>query len=315
MRIVPILVTFMFVFIGPVYAQTTLTLQPGSEGKDASIHGLSSQSDVNRGTYPQFFVAAWTYGGVGYETQSLLDFDFSEIPPGAIVTSAYLTMYPWDDPNSGLGQHSNMSGPNNVWIERIVTSWEEDQVTWNTKPTSVAENRVELDRTTSPTQVFEDINVTALVNDMLLDSINSHGFMFRLKNPNYYRKMNFASSDHINEALHPKLVITYEEPVIGPVIDSLDSYSLQYPNVITPNGDGKNDVFKPSKSENVTVVSLKVYNRWGACVFESSEINPEWDVMSLDETQLSDGVYYYSSEYFSSVGKMSTVRGWVTLIR
>ncbi len=305
----------MLAVTGSAFAQTTLILQPGSEGKDASIHGFSSQRDVNRGTYAQFFVAAWTFGGVGYETRSLLEFDFSMIPSNALVTSAYLSMYAWDDPNSGLGQHSNMSGSNEVWIERIVTPWEENMVTWNTQPTSVTMNRVELPKTTSPTQNIENIDVTALVNDIILDSNNSHGFMFRLQNPNYYRKMNFASSDHSNTALHPKLVVTYEESIIDSVVDSLDAYSLEYPNVITSNGDGKNDVFKPSKSENVTVVRLKVYNRWGACVFESSKINPEWDVISSNKSQLSDGVYYYSSEYFSSVGKVSTVGGWVTLIR
>lgn len=50
------------------------------------------------------------------------------------------------------------------------------------------------------------------------------------------------------------------------------------PNAFTPNNNGRNDGFKPSlqnvKPENF---SFSIYNRWGELVYETTDINGEWD--------------------------------------
>jgi hypothetical protein len=38
---------------------------------------------------------------------------------------------------------------------------------------------------------------------------------------------------------------------------------LFVPNAFTPNGDGKNDVFRPLIFGNVTSFTFAIYNRWG----------------------------------------------------
>lgn len=62
------------------------------------------------------------------------------------------------------------------------------------------------------------------------------------------------------------------------------------PNVVTPNGDGKNEFFKINGLDNFPNSSLFVYNRWGKKVFESTNYKNDW----LPEQN--DGTYFYVLE-------------------
>ena len=59
----------------------------------------------------------------------------------------------------------------------------------------------------------------------------------------------------------------------------IDGVFLFYvPNSFTPNGDGINDVFKPSgEAIDITNYSMTIYNRWGKVVFKTNDINAGWD--------------------------------------
>jgi gliding motility-associated-like protein len=59
------------------------------------------------------------------------------------------------------------------------------------------------------------------------------------------------------------------------------------PNLITPNGDGKNDYFIIEAPTSQTW-QLRIYDRWGALVFESNDYMNNWGGL---ESQA--GVYYY----------------------
>jgi gliding motility-associated-like protein len=58
------------------------------------------------------------------------------------------------------------------------------------------------------------------------------------------------------------------------------------PNVITPNGDGKNDFFEVPEYL-LGSVSLDVYNRWGLPVYRSQQYHNEWN-----GGDLSSGAYF-----------------------
>jgi gliding motility-associated-like protein len=62
---------------------------------------------------------------------------------------------------------------------------------------------------------------------------------------------------------------------------------LEIPNVITPNGDGKNDnlVFKNLQYKSNS--ELTVFNRWGNKVYESADYKNDWAPAEAG------GVYYY----------------------
>jgi len=67
-------------------------------------------------------------------------------------------------------------------------------------------------------------------------------------------------------------VVLREEPVVEP------SQYLYIPNAFTPDGDGRNDVFRAIPSVNtISHFSMRVFDRWGGQVFESEDINQGWD--------------------------------------
>ncbi len=105
---------------------------------------------------------------------------------------------------------------------------------------------------------------------------------------------------------------------------------LVFPNVITPNGDGYNDVFaienlntdiNPEDPDKYRNNQLVIFDRWGKRVYEAKNYdtfsrNGTIEVGSkiFDGSGLSDGVYYYSFHY---KGKAKTVKynGSVSIIR
>ena len=75
-------------------------------------------------------------------------------------------------------------------------------------------------------------------------------------------------------------------------IDNCPEYEL--PNVITINGDGVNDFFKPIKNKFVKDIDIKIYNRWGTLVFETSDPKILWNGTVIQTKMLcSEGTYFY----------------------
>jgi gliding motility-associated-like protein len=60
------------------------------------------------------------------------------------------------------------------------------------------------------------------------------------------------------------------------VTGGFGSSILYIPNCFTPNGDGKNEVFMP-KGDGITSYDMKIFNRWGQLIFETTDINQGWD--------------------------------------
>ncbi|HTB07294.1 MAG TPA: gliding motility-associated C-terminal domain-containing protein [Bacteroidia bacterium] len=65
--------------------------------------------------------------------------------------------------------------------------------------------------------------------------------------------------------------------------------NVSVPNVVTPNGDGKNDVFYIKGLEYHPDSQLKIFDRWGVVTYQSSNYQNNWNGSTC-----SDGVYYYT---------------------
>ncbi|RBL89675.1 T9SS type B sorting domain-containing protein [Chitinophaga flava] len=53
--------------------------------------------------------------------------------------------------------------------------------------------------------------------------------------------------------------------------------AVYVPTAFSPNGDGRNDVFRCRVNDDITAYHLTVYNRWGAVVFSSTDPQQAWD--------------------------------------
>jgi gliding motility-associated-like protein len=71
------------------------------------------------------------------------------------------------------------------------------------------------------------------------------------------------------------------------------------PNAFSANGDNMNDVFKPFGLEgNVRVYSFRIYNRWGAKLFDSSDPAIGWDgTYGKNKERCNTGVYVYTLRF------------------
>jgi gliding motility-associated-like protein len=72
---------------------------------------------------------------------------------------------------------------------------------------------------------------------------------------------------------------------------------LFYPNVFSPNGDGKNDVFVAiGNKENVFRYHQLIFDRWGQVIFETTEPDLAWDG-KYGGKPMPSGVYVYKVNY------------------
>ena len=91
------------------------------------------------------------------------------------------------------------------------------------------------------------------------------------------------------------------------------------PNAFTPNGDGFNDRFFINANKSVTLIkNIKVFNRWGAVVYEENDLLPNdvstgWDGY-FNGKLMSTGVYVWVAEVEYLDGFVVTASGDVTLV-
>jgi gliding motility-associated-like protein len=92
-------------------------------------------------------------------------------------------------------------------------------------------------------------------------------------------------------------------------------YQLVMPAAFTPNGDGRNDLFRVPPSISVVVNRLAVYDRIGACMYSAEGSGAAWDGR-LDGRMQPAGVYVWYLEYVNPLtNKTEMAKGTVVLVR
>ncbi|MCB0700959.1 MAG: gliding motility-associated C-terminal domain-containing protein [Chitinophagaceae bacterium] len=89
---------------------------------------------------------------------------------------------------------------------------------------------------------------------------------------------------------------------------------IMVPGAFSPNGDGKNDVFKITNLTFQRIMEFRVFNRWGQEIFNTTDNNRGWDGTWKGEPQ-GIGTYNYLIRVASPDGHVDTFTGAVTLIR
>src|SRR5690606_14706011 len=89
---------------------------------------------------------------------------------------------------------------------------------------------------------------------------------------------------------------------------------LFIPTAFSPNGDGKNDIFKVTNLTFQRLVEFRVYNRWGQEVYSTNDNNKGWDG-SWKGVPQEIGNYQYLIRVAYPDGYLDTYKGDVTLVR
>jgi hypothetical protein len=191
--------------------QTKTVIDTIDIDKDASLYYyLSNPSTANNnyGNSAEFRAEAWTWGQ-NYFYRGVMEADLSNIPANAIITSARLYLY--SNFVSGV-TYTYQANYNESKLYPITDNWSESTITWNTNIAHTTEGAIDLARSTANNQNYV-ADIKDLVQKWVNGSLDNNGLLFKLNTEYRYRRMTFASSDHTNTALRPKLVISYNIPV------------------------------------------------------------------------------------------------------
>jgi gliding motility-associated-like protein len=87
------------------------------------------------------------------------------------------------------------------------------------------------------------------------------------------------------------------------------------PNAFTPNGDGTNDFLELySNVQQITYMSISLFDRWGEKVFQSYDPGFRWDG-TYKGKPCPIGVYAYQLDLLFSNGTSVHNKGAVTLLK
>lgn len=89
---------------------------------------------------------------------------------------------------------------------------------------------------------------------------------------------------------------------------------LTVPDAFSPNGDGRNDVFRIISKGNQQVKQFIIVNRWGQRVFQTTNQTQGWDGR-MNGVPQEVGTYNYYIRYTCTDGRTLEKKGDVTLIR
>lgn len=234
-------------------AQTTTTFTINSNGEDATVDDYNSG-----GNYPNeidMVSRAWTINSVPVIWRSVFKFDLSCIPANAIVQNASLSLFYAVQNSYGNQQHQSLTNSDESVVQRITSSWSENTVTWNNQPATTSNDELILLQSTSGTQDYLNMNVTAMVQQMI-SSVNN-GFLMKLTNEAYYANLIFASGDNPDSARHPQLVVTYSVPGISCVTIRMDQGSQDATiDDYNPGGNYPNEIDMVSRAWTINSVPV-----------------------------------------------------------
>lgn len=178
--------------------QSTITLQPGTEGMDGLV--MDTAPSVNYGDL--------SYSIIGNALSAILrlyiKFDLSTVPANARITGAYL----------GLYQYTTLGTDNfTVGLHKITSTWDESTITWNLQPTSSTSAEV-TDNITAGATTWESWDIDTLVQGWLDGTITNYGMMLKdTDESSVNTTAHFFTSDYTTDATkRPKLEIVYYIP-------------------------------------------------------------------------------------------------------
>ncbi|AKT39351.1 DNRLRE domain-containing protein [Chondromyces crocatus] len=174
--------------------ETCVTIQQGvgsSAVQDALLH--QGYPTTNFGTGPDMYAGVYTGGAL---QSSLIRFDLSNIPAGATVTSANLSVYV-----------AYATAPAElVRVHRTTTAWGETSVTWNSHNAAFS---AQTEATFTAGSGLRTVSITPLVQSWVNGTHQNFGiYLEETANRTQIKTTNVTDSE---VARRPKLVVCYDD--------------------------------------------------------------------------------------------------------
>jgi gliding motility-associated-like protein len=85
------------------------------------------------------------------------------------------------------------------------------------------------------------------------------------------------------------------------------------PTTFTPNGDGKNDVFRV-RGEQFRLEEMRIYDQWGTLIYTTDSARPEWDG-TVNGVTVQNGTYLYRIKISNQENQSQELNGPITVIK
>jgi gliding motility-associated-like protein len=145
---------------------------------------------------------------------------------------------------------------------------------------------------------------------------NAHGYSFWLNNTNENTTGIFTNLGVGNYTLTLRDKLGCAKDTFATIVSlnntCVDSFYV--PKAFTPNGDGKNDIFRVRSFIPFSYFQIRVYDRNGQCVFNSNAMLEGWDGTIKGKIQATN-VFLWVISYKDLQGRALQRTGLVTLIR
>ncbi len=138
--------------------------------------------------------------------------------------------------------------------------------------------------------------------------VNNSGPVSSHENPDLY----FENTGVYAVALVVSDINQCADTIVKPITVAPD-FGIYIPNTFTPNNDGMNDTFKPV-TRGRGYYSMHIFDRWGAMIYHTSDINSGWDGSFLNQPCKNEE-YVYLITMQTADGQKKEYKGMVTLIR
>lgn len=168
--------------------------------------------DNNYGKLEDIHIYCWTQEGELNVNRVLIDFNLDTIPASAIIDSAFLSLY--FNPTSAynkVGRNKGNHDQDSIVIQRVISNWNENDVTWNKQPETSKINQKVIAKKVNPRADYVNIDITNIIQDIVKNVNGRYGIMIRHQNEQPYKKVLWASSNNTDERLHPKLRVCYRK--------------------------------------------------------------------------------------------------------
>lgn len=143
----------------------------------------------------------------------------------------------------------------------------------------------------------------AWVPDTTLSTLDSYNPIAKPRQTQWYT---LTVTNSLGCTTTDSILINIKAPICGEPV-------LFVPNAFSPDGDGYNDVFLVN-GNNITDMTMEIYNRWGQRVFVTNNQSTGWDGR-FQGAELPPDVYGYYVRCVCDDGSIYFKKGNVTLLR
>src|SRR5258707_718816 len=98
-----------------------------------------------------------------------------------------------------------------------------------------------------------------------------------------------------------------KDPLTATINPTACDCQLLLPNAFTPDGDGRNDTFRPLHACEMTNFQMNIYDRYGELVFRSVNTEAGWDG-TFHGTKVPAGTFVWMAHYTNTSTKQPVTR-------